>query len=84
MFEYLFDNFSKIFDFLFWGVIVGYVLKRYIGDKLMKLFEDWSKKTDRTKAIWQHYMKRVDGHGHTAESVLDCHEDGCKTFRSYA
>lgn len=84
MFEFITDNFSKVFDFIFWGVLIGYVGKKWVGDKLMKLFEDWSKKTDRTKAIWSHYMKRVDGQGHESESVLDCGEDGCKTFRSYA
>lgn len=84
MFEWLTENFSKIFDFVFWGVLVGYVLKRYIGDKLMELFKHLSERTERTRAIWQHYMNQVDGHGHESESVLDCNDDGCKTFRSYA
>lgn len=84
LFEYMNTHFSKIFDFLFWGVLIGYIGKRWVGDKLMEVFKRLSERTERTRAIWQHYMKRVDGHGHEAESVLDCPDEGCKTFRSYA
>ena len=75
---------QKVLEFIVWGVLVGYILRKWVGDMLIKLGKKLAAKNERNMAIWQHYMNRVDGHGHDSNSVLDCHDGKCKVFTQYA
>lgn len=78
--ETLQNTWEFIYNFFFIGVI-GYLARKWIAEKIMKL---WVNKSERTIAIWTHYQSRIKGQGHESESVLDCHDQRCKVFTTYA
>lgn len=88
MFDFIFSELphyiAKAVEFIVWGVLVGYILRKWVGEMLIKLGKKLAAKNERNMAIWQHYMNRVDGRGHDHGSVLDCHEGKCKVFTQYA
>lgn len=78
------DKLQAIADFAynwFFLGVVGYIIKKWLADKIMKL---WVNKSERTIAIWQHYNQRAKGEGHDHVDVLDCHDQKCRVFTSYA
>lgn len=72
-----------IYNFLVVGVI-GYIAKRWVADKLMEKGKIWINKNERNIAIWTHYNAKAAGHGHDTDSVLDCDDQRCIVFKSYA
>lgn len=78
------DELSKAWEFLynfFFIGVIGYLARKWIAEKIMKL---WVNKSERTIAIWQHYLARVQGESHQHDDVLDCHDNRCRVFTTYA
>lgn len=81
--EALLKIWEFIYNFLVIGVL-GYIAKRWIADKLVEKGKVWINKNERTIAIWRHYDSRAKHAGHDSESVLDCDDQRCIVFKSYA
>jgi hypothetical protein len=62
-----------------WGTLI-YAAKKVLANGVIWLGKEAVMRTERDHAIWDHYVKS----DHSSESVLDCHEGGCKVFTSYA
>lgn len=75
---------AEVGKFLIFSVGVGYILRKWVGDQLLKLFNVWANKTERGIAISMHYKHQFDGEGHGSKDVLDCHQDRCRIFNTYA
>lgn len=69
-------------EFLVYGVGIGYLGKRYIGDMILKEGRKILIKTERDSAIVNHYMKQAKGQGHEAATPLDCGQEKCQVFGS--
>lgn len=80
MIEWLQNVWDFTYNFLVIGII-GYLVRKWLAEKVMKL---WVNKSERTIAIWTHHMSRAKGEGHDHVDVLDCHDQRCKVFTSYA
>lgn len=81
------DTLLKLWDFLyqfFFIGVLGYMAKKWIADKLMKKGKVWINKNERNIAIWAHYQARAGNKGHDTDSVLDCDDQRCMVFKTYA
>lgn len=76
--------FMEIGKFLIFSVGVGYILRKWVGDQIIKFGKWWAAKNERNTAIWLHYQHQALYEGHQSESVLDCHQDKCRVFTTYA
>lgn len=81
------DFIVKVWDFaynFFFIGVIGYLLKKILADQLMKYGRQWIGKTDRNTAIWWHYQEQALGKGHDSDDVLDCEQERCRVFHTYA
>lgn len=81
--DFLIKVWDFAYNFFFIGVI-GYLLKKTIADQIMKYGHMLITKTERNTAIWRHYNNQALGKGHDSKDVLDCDQDHCYIFHTYA
>lgn len=77
----MFDILGDILNFVIFGVVVKYVIAKWLAEKIMAGSKAWFAASDRNWAIWEHYQNRALGDGHNADSVLDCRQDKCVAFQ---
>jgi len=77
--QWLQDLAWETVKFLVFGVGVGYLLKKWVGDQIVKHWNRWKSSTPRKMAIWEHYHQK-----HATEDVLDCDHERCTVFKTYA
>ena len=80
MIENIMTHGKEMVDFVLYTLILGVIGRKLLADwlfnKARKLFD----KSERSRAIWNHYQKAAQGKGHSSASVLDCGEEDCRIF----
>lgn len=67
-----------VFDFIIYGVIVKYVIAKWLARLFTKYFKKYIVQTARERAIWTHYIEHAVKHGHRPKSPLKCEDGACK------
>lgn len=76
----MFEFIEETVKFLVFGVGLGYIARKFVGEYLIRVGRRYMLKSERNLAIVAHYKHQSEGKGHSSASVLDCSEGKCQVF----
>lgn len=65
------------FEFILYGVIIKYVIAKWLAGMFVRYFKKYIVQTARERAIWTHYIEHSLKHGHKKRSPVKCQDGAC-------